>query len=185
MPCKNCVDIEDDDGIINKLCTRRCLKDEGMHINTKYNIGDIVYYVHGFSYSFQVVCRACNQTGKVILNNGTTTKCGECSGTGEHRVERPYKIRPQKGKIVEVIYSTKTGTEYRLDSCEFPKKDNDLFLSFFEARQKAHSDNSKYGWPKMDFDRWKEGGYFAHLEYPNRCYWGIRLRKKLTYRNVK
>lgn len=155
-----------------------------MIIESKYNIGDQLFYVHGFSYSFQVTCTCCSASGKVTTNDGKEIKCGECYGTGKHRVNKPYKIRPQKGKIIQIHYSTSDGIEYRLDIYPHKFKEAELMATFFESRQKAHHQNKIYDWPKLNFNR-NENSSMPTLTFPDRCYWGVRLRKSLTNRNVE
>lgn len=155
-----------------------------MEINTKYNIGDKIWYAHGFSYSYQVTCTCCNATGSLVLANGKTAKCGECHN-GEHRVHKPHKFRPQSGTIKEVEFSTRGGVKYLIDTYNFSMEEKDILPSFLEARKEARGLNKKYGWPKENFDRHKEGGPFINIDYPNRCYWGVRLRKNLNHRNVE
>lgn len=153
-----------------------------MILQTKFNIGDTVWYTKGFSYSFQVSCKACATTGKIITNKGLEMKCGECAGSGEHRVHRPFKIRPQKGVIKNIEY-VRGEFRYGLDTLGHNLDEKDLLLTFFDSRKAAHEQNKEYGWPKENFDRWKNDNY-ANISHPDRCYWGVRLRKSLTSRNV-
>lgn len=159
-----------------------------MQILTKYEIGDTVWYTNGFSYSFEVKCLLCDGSGKVELKSGQMTSCGSCRGKGLHRLFRPYKIRPQYGKILSIHFTTDKwpgpGVVYYLDNYSFPKKEFEVYKTFFAARQSARKDNKQYGWPKDKFDRWEYSG-MATQDYPDRCYWGERLRKNIGFRNVE
>jgi hypothetical protein len=157
-----------------------------MIIKTKYDRGDKVWFTYGFSYSFQVECLACTSTGSVTLSNSKIIKCGECQGTGEHRVYKPYKIRPQYGIITRIEYYYES-IRYYIENTQTTNyfKEKELFETFFMARKKAHKDNKKYKWP--DEKRVCEGRkeFLGHVDYPSRCYWGKRLRKNLNIRNCK
>lgn len=147
-----------------------------MIIQTKFNIGDKVWFAEGFMYSFEVNCLACN-AGEIILLNGSKMPCGICRGTGIHRRHRPYKIRPQNGVIKDIEFRQAT-IQYTIDTCSYPMEEKELFDSFFEARKKAKEDNKMHGWPKIDFER-------DVYEHRSRCYWGTRLRKDLNFRNIE
>lgn len=149
-------------------------------IDLKYSVGEEVHFTDGYSYTFEVECTRCSHTGTVTLADGTTMPCGVCNGRKTLHRRRPYKLRPGKGKVHKIdITSDKDKTEirYYVDTVHFGLAETEVYTSFYAARKVAHTLNIKYGWPKKDFDRWETGGPMAHLAYPDRTFWGRKVRK--------
>lgn len=56
-----------------------------MNINTKYNIGDLVYTVIEKDAYRKIACKCCKATGKVLIDGNDYT-CPKCDGNSSHKV---------------------------------------------------------------------------------------------------
>lgn len=152
-------------------------------IELPWSVGDRVWYTEHFSYSYEVECLHCEHTGSVLLATGKTMVCGVCSGCKTHIKRRDLKIRPQSGLITgfELTYD-KDGISrlwWHVSGHSTFLELDDMYRTFYEARKRAQADNKKYGWPKKDFDRWKDDPFTAHISYPDKMYWGRRVGKSI------
>jgi hypothetical protein len=57
-----------------------------MKVNTKFNIGDVFYYIQEGKQEDSVRCPACAGTGKVKLLDGEQHYCPACKGSGEKKL---------------------------------------------------------------------------------------------------
>lgn len=146
-----------------------------------WSIGDKIFYLDASSYSFEVECTFCHYTGVVTLNNGKPMRCGMCNGSKTHQRQRPFKFRPAAGVITGFEIVQNRGHESILNFhlngnvCRTYQM-HQIFATFYEARKAAQWSNKEYGWPKDGFDRWDADPITAHLSYPNRVYWGRKVR---------
>ena len=51
-----------------------------MLIETKYNLGDIVYPIHKTCEQIWIPCKSCGETGIITYNDGEQDKCPKCWG---------------------------------------------------------------------------------------------------------
>lgn len=141
-------------------------------ITIPYAIGDKLWCSDHFSYSREVTCLTCKSLGQVLLMDGTTMKCGDCRGCGQHMVHHVSKFRP--------VYHTITGFDIRNKNGQmviwyYTDKSTDFVLSnqfittFREAKKISRQNNEKYGWPKSDDVKnyWPN----KHLHF-----WGYRVK---------
>jgi len=57
-----------------------------MQINTKYNLGDIVYPIWESEINEKFDCKACEGTGKVTMLDNKVYKCPNCNGNVTYNV---------------------------------------------------------------------------------------------------
>lgn len=76
-----------------------------MKFNTKFNLGDLVYYVYSFSKSITFYCPTCNGEGQITVKEKQYT-CPECYGhkTKTNQESQKFQIAGA-GKIgrIEII----------------------------------------------------------------------------------
>lgn len=53
-----------------------------MEIQTKFGIGDTVWYIHRVKERIDTTCGFCAGEGRVTGHDGSTTSCHRCRGTG-------------------------------------------------------------------------------------------------------
>lgn len=106
-----------------------------MDINTKFNVGDVVYEIAFTAKEIEEKCLACNGEKTILLPNGKKYGCPACYGDGKKvvRTEKKWYIldgdeyysRPigeirveVKGKDVEINYlRKKTGSLIKEERC--------------------------------------------------------------------
>jgi DnaJ-class molecular chaperone len=128
-----------------------------MKIETKFNLGDVVYGISKRTQQVKHTCGACNGLGKVELN-GKSFTCPECWGRGHTETTEPMAWRidtdlfPSKvGRVQATEYAKKylknhdRGTTYMVESTGIGSgsiwREESLFSSLEEAQAACDAQN--------------------------------------------
>ena len=104
-----------------------------MKIETKYNIGDIIYYPE--PYFSDVPCPICEGSGEIEYIKGDYTKeilCPCCEGDKVQDHSIISHIYTKKGKIREIVI-TEDGMNYKINHSFLPFHEDSIFLTSEEA----------------------------------------------------
>lgn len=121
-----------------------------MKIETKYNIGDLVYPIRNQQNKVHVVCPMCLDKGNITVNNFTRI-CPECYG------QRQYKWLPTQwdvmyvdasriGKVKVEIFAETKETTYMIEATGIGSgsiwDEDTLFLTSEEAQEECDKRNA-------------------------------------------
>jgi ribosomal protein L37AE/L43A len=105
-----------------------------MQINTKYNLGDIVYPIWKSEINEKFPCSACAGTGKVTLLDNNVYKCPNCNRYNRYTVTGTiWQLKIEPIIVHEINTSTEVDPKecyimYRAEESDFYNEDN-CFLS--------------------------------------------------------